>query len=271
MRLLVLLSLFLFSSPCLAAQQLPEWYRVYTFDESMIEMNTSLVTFISKDIARVRFRWTFDQPETLSGEPQLKYKSRLEVLELNCSQRRYRPYHFTFFDTTGEIVRLEENPVDEWLKVSSGSMTERLFTPACKLIKQKTRTAAASSEKTEPKYKVGQMWSYKTRAGEGESYFIVVKIDNDAKLGTIVHVAMRGLKMKNPRSPDGISDKVNHMPFTEDAVNQSALKLLKGKVELPDYEEGYQMWRDAFDAERAGVYTITLAEAVNVMEATLNQ
>ena len=126
-------------------------------------------------------------------------------------------------------------------------------------------------EKSKPKYKAGQMWSYKTRPGEGKSYFIIVKIENDAKLGTIVHVAMRGLKMKNPRSPDGISDKVNHMPFTEDAVNRSALKLLKEKVELPDYEKGYQMWRDAFDAERAGVYTITLAEAVQVMETALNQ
>ena len=115
------------------------------------------------------------------------------------------------------------------------------------------------------------MWSYKARPNEEKSYFIIVKIENDARLGTIVHVAMRGLKMKNPRSPDGISDTVNHMPFTEDAVNRSALKLLKEKVELPDYEEGYQMWRDAFDAERAGVYTITLAEAVKVMETTLNQ
>ena len=132
-------------------------------------------------------------------------------------------------------------------------------------------TSRIRSEKTEAKYKVGQMWSYKARPHEEKSYFIIVKIENDAKLGTIVHVAMRGLKMKNPRSPDGISDTVNHMPFTEDAVSRSALKLLKEKVELPDYEEGYQMWRDAFDDERAGVYTITLAEAVKVMETTLNQ
>jgi mRNA-degrading endonuclease RelE of RelBE toxin-antitoxin system len=271
MRLLVLVSLFIFSSPCLTAQQLPEWYRVYTFDESIIEMNTSLVTVISKDIARVRFRWTFDQPETLSGEPQLKYKSRLEVMEFKCSERRFRPYHLTYFEATGDIVRLEENPVDEWRKVTSGSMMEKLFEPACKLIKKKTRTPVASSEKTTAKYKVGQMWSYKTRAGEEDSYFIIVKIDNDAKLGTIVHIAMRGLKMKNPRSPDGISDKVNHMPFNEEAVNKSALRLLKDKAELPDYEEGYQSWRNAFDAGRAGVYTITLAEAVNVMEESLNQ
>lgn len=132
-------------------------------------------------------------------------------------------------------------------------------------------TRPTQNEKTEVKYKVGQMWSYKARPDEEKSYFIIVKIENDAKLGTIVHVAMRGLKMKNPRSPDGISDTVNHMPFTEEAVKRSSLKLLKEKVELPDYEEGYQMWRDAFDAGRAGVYTITLAEAVKVMEATLNQ
>ena len=127
------------------------------------------------------------------------------------------------------------------------------------------------SEKDELKFKVGQMWSYRARQHEEKSYFIIVKIGHDAKLGTLVHIAMRGLKMKNRRSPDGISDTVNHMPFTEDAVKRSTLKLLKEKVELPDYKEGYQMWRDAFDAERAGVYTITIAEAVKVMEVTLNQ
>lgn len=36
--------LILLSSTFLTAQQLPEWYPVYTFDESIVEMNTSLVT-----------------------------------------------------------------------------------------------------------------------------------------------------------------------------------------------------------------------------------
>jgi hypothetical protein len=136
-------------------------------------------------------------------------------------------------------------------------------------------TSSVSSQQlrdtAESKYKVGQKWSYKARPGEEKSYFIVVKIENHEKLGNIVHIAMRGLKMKNPRSPDGSSDTVNHMPFTEDAINKSALKLLKEKVELPEFEEGYKMWREAFDAGNAGVYTIIVAEAVEVMEATLNQ
>jgi hypothetical protein len=124
---------------------------------------------------------------------------------------------------------------------------------------------------TDSKFKVGQMWSYKTRSGEEKSYFIVEKVESHLKLGNIIHIAVRKLKMQNRRSPDGISEDVNHMPFAEEALNKSAVKVLKEKVDLPDFKDGYQEWRDAFDAGRAGIYTITLAEAVKVMEMTLNQ
>ena len=77
--------------------------------------------------------------------------------------------------------------------------------------------------------------------------------------------------MKNRRSPDGISENVNHMPFAEEAINKSKPKLLKEKVELPSFEEGYRMWRKAFDDGQAGIYTISIAEAVDVMEAGLNR
>lgn len=120
------------------------------------------------------------------------------------------------------------------------------------------------------KFQVGQKWSYHSRPGEEQSYFIVVKIDNDPKLGKIIHIAVRGLKMKNPRSPDGFSNDVNHMPFAEEAIEKSAVKLLKEKVELPGFEEGYRIWREAFDGGRAGIYTITVAEAVTAMESILN-
>jgi hypothetical protein len=128
-----------------------------------------------------------------------------------------------------------------------------------------------SKESMEPKYKVGQTWSYKSRTGEENSYLVILKIETDTKLGKIIHIAMRGLKMKNRRSPDGISEDVNHMPFSETAIEKSGLKLLKEKVDLPDFAEGYRLWREAFDAGQAGIYTITIAEAVSVMEATLNQ
>ena len=129
----------------------------------------------------------------------------------------------------------------------------------------------AQKEPADSKYKVGQQWSYSARPGEEKSYLIIVKIDNDPKLGRIIHIALRGLKMKNPHSPVGISEDVNHMPFLEAAIEKSGLKLMKEKVDLPDFEEGYGMWRKAFDAGNAGAYSITVAEAVEVMEKTLNR
>jgi len=126
-------------------------------------------------------------------------------------------------------------------------------------------------ETNDSKFKVGQKWSYRARAGEESSYFIIVKIDNDPKLGRIIHIAMRGLKIKNPRSPDGLSESVSHMPFAEEAIEKSEVKLLQEKVDLPDFEEGYRLWREAFDAGRGGIYTITVADAVTVMETILNR
>lgn len=155
MKLTFLPFVLLLASTRLAAQQLPEWYRVYTFDESMIEMNTSQVTFGGKDTGRVRFRWTFDRPETLSGEPQVKYKTRLEVMEFNCSDKRYRLYDVTLFDSAGKTIRHEEmNPPVEWRTVASGSMMEKLFGPACILIEKRTHppppvSPVASSEAIE--------------------------------------------------------------------------------------------------------------------------
>lgn len=134
-----------------------------------------------------------------------------------------------------------------------------------------TTLMAAHQGEIEPELKVGQKWSYSARPGEEASYFIIVKIDNDAKLGKIIHISMRGLKIKNPHSPDGFSSDVGHLPFAEEAIRKSGLKLLKEKVDLPEFKDGYRMWREAFDSGRAGVYSITVAEAVGVMETTLNR
>jgi hypothetical protein len=176
MKFMFLPFVILLSSTSLPAQQLPEWYRVYTFDESIIEMNTSLVTFISKDVYRVRFRWTFDHPEALNGEPQVKYKSRLEVMEFNCSEQRYRPYHLTFFDAAGNIVRLEEmHPPREWRTVTFGSVMEKLFAPACELIKQKTRPPGASSDAIELEKAARFALSFSQRLEQAKDFKPIIK------------------------------------------------------------------------------------------------
>ena len=122
---------------------------------------------------------------------------------------------------------------------------------------------------TESKYKVGQVWSYKTRPTEKKSSLIVLKVEHHPKLGNIIHIALRDLKLSKPNGD--FIETAGHLPFAEEAINKSVVKLLKEKADIPDYEEGYGMCKEAFDAGKAGVYTITVAEAVDVMEATLNQ
>src|ERR1700720_2820558 len=176
MKAIVLTFVFLLSPTSLTAQQLPEWYRVYTFDESIIEMNTSIVTFISKDITRVRFLWTFDQPEELSGDPQLKYKSRLEVMEFNCSERRYRPYHLTFLDTAGNILRVEEmHPPREWRTVTSGSMMEKLYAPACELIKRITHPPVSDNDAIELEKVAKYAFSFSQRLEQAKDFKPVIE------------------------------------------------------------------------------------------------
>jgi len=55
------------------------------------------------------------------------------------------------------------------------------------------------------------------------------------------------------------------MPFARSALERSITKLLHDSVALPDYEEGYQRWKNA----QGGAYTITVREALDVIERTL--
>jgi hypothetical protein len=136
MRLTLLPFLLIVSTISLSAQKQSEWSRVYTLDEAIVEMNTTLVTRISEDITRVRFRWTFHQPQVGSGKPQLEYKSRLEVMEFNCAKREYRPYHFTYFDALGNTMRIDEKP-REWRRAYVMDLTGKLLESACNLIAKK--------------------------------------------------------------------------------------------------------------------------------------
>lgn len=126
-----------------------------------------------------------------------------------------------------------------------------------------------TTETNKSKYKVGQVWSYKTRPQEPNSTFTVVKVESSEKLGTIVHVSLQGLKVKNSRHKNGFSDTVSHMPFSEKAIDQSVTKLVKENADLPDYQEGYNQWKQAFDAGKGGIFTITVAEAIEVIEKPL--
>lgn len=121
-----------------------------------------------------------------------------------------------------------------------------------------------------PNFAIGQIWRYQTRPSEPHAQLTIVKIDQIADV-TIVHISLAGLRIINPHVPDGYGESVGHMPIGADALKSSVTQLVGQADVLPDYEEGYQTWKAAFDAGEGGFFTIGLAECIGYMETAINQ
>src|SRR4051812_9994930 len=95
--------------------------------------------------------------------------------------------------------------------------------------------------------KVGQVWSYNNPKGEEKSTLVVVHIDYFPNAGAVVHISLLGLAVKNPQAPGGLSDSIQHLPMSREAMDSSVTKLLSTSNALPEFRHGYGDWRRAFD------------------------
>jgi hypothetical protein len=110
------------------------WRRVYTGEESLIEVNVPSLTLDVGYILRVRFRTVLSKPETLKEKPETKYKSRLETVEFKLTEKRYRFQEIVLLDSAGKTVQAyEANAAEEWRVLKYGGMMQRLFDAARQL------------------------------------------------------------------------------------------------------------------------------------------
>jgi hypothetical protein len=159
-------ALLLMSSVLSAAQEKKEkWQRVYTGEDSIIEIDISKVTFVEYNVSRkvtfsyktgrVAFRTILSKPEAMNGDPAVKYKTRLETIEFQCNETsnvelkrypplavgQYRHYETTLLDDKGKVVKTYgRGASQEWKEVKFGSMMDKLAGSACNLIDEKRRT-----------------------------------------------------------------------------------------------------------------------------------
>ncbi len=130
---------------------------------------------------------------------------------------------------------------------------------------EKKKSCPAPQTAKDEKFHPGQVWQYKPRAGEENSFLTVLKVESVPKLGTIVHVRVDKIRLKNcAGGPE--PETIEHMPFSREAIERSVTKLTKDFGDVPDFQFGYDQWRAAC----GGVYTITVAEIVQVNQATFN-
>jgi len=110
----------------------------------------------------------------------------------------------------------------------------------------------------------GQVWEYRTRPGDEGSLLKIQKIEvlpEFVETGPIYHVSIIGLHF--PGLP--VEGKLQHAPFSKVSLDMSVIKLSKSKSEFPDVGAVIAEWK----AGHGGVFTVTVAEAVNFAEQTM--
>ena len=130
-------------------------------------------------------------------------------------------------------------------------------------------TVAPLQDVTTSKYKVGQVWAYQTRPHEPNSLLTVVKVELQHGTAVAVHIHVDGLNLKPAESGGLPGTTASHLPFSEEALDTSVISMVDHVVVLPDFEEGYMIWREAFLEGNAGIFSVTVAEVMDFIESTM--
>ena len=142
-------------------------------------------------------------------------------------------------------------------------MLRRAFLIAYLLLTMQLATAADFSQ--------GQVWSYRTRPSEPESSVLINLVETDPRFGKIFHISVRGVLVKNKQAPSGITTELPHFPVSRGTLEKSLVALQGRDSPNPDYREGYETWKQAFDAGRAGVFDASVAEIVDLIEGVVSK
>ena len=124
---------------------------------------------------------------------------------------------------------------------------------------------------TSVEFTEGQVWRYRTRAGEEDSRLVIGKVDTAPGIGVTVHVKLTRLRLRSPAAPDVVQTELAHAPIAETYMAASVTALTDETADLEGFREGYEIWLRLFVQGEAGVFTITPAEVVDYVEAQFAQ
>jgi hypothetical protein len=110
----------------------------------------------------------------------------------------------------------------------------------------------------------GQVWKYKTRQGEQASTLTILKVESYKDLGRVIHIRVDSIRMINPLKGNVVTD-IPHLPFKEDAVQKSVTELVRKSPEIPEFQEGYDTWKSAYLAGKAGAFDTTVSATLTAM------
>ena len=121
--------------------------------------------------------------------------------------------------------------------------------------------AASTGQAAPARYAEGQVWEYRTRAGDEGSLIKIQRIEKDpalAVVGPIFHISVIGFRFRNPR----VAPVLPHAPVSLETLNRSVTRPGRAGAAFPDPDPGIAEWRRA----QGGVYTIGVAEIIGLLD-----
>ncbi len=120
------------------AQEKDKWKRVYTYDDSVIEINEAKLKQIDERAARADFRTVYEDQQPLRGKPGVKYKTRFETIEFRCNSGQYRVVEAKLVDSKGKTIdSYQMTEEEDWKPTNSGGMMQKLLSAACGIMYQR--------------------------------------------------------------------------------------------------------------------------------------
>ena len=123
----------------------------------------------------------------------------------------------------------------------------------------------------DPKYKPGQVWSYRHRYGEEGSTFTVLKVEDIESQGkhweTIIHIRVDNVSIK---LKDGsVRTVIPHIPLPRKSVEESAIELLDPGSNKPNFNSS--TWLTNLRDNEGGIITVSVAKALDIIEEALKR
>ncbi len=114
------------------------------------------------------------------------------------------------------------------------------------------------------KYKVGQVWNYKTRQNEVNSSLTIVSINNDKKEGVIIGVHLSNIKFSRIGNFDEVN--INFLPFSKSALDKSVTTIKEYTEELPDFKTEYDSWKHTDDTSINKCFRSSVIQVLDSIE-----
>ena len=112
------------------------------------------------------------------------------------------------------------------------------------------------------RYREGQVWSYHTRLGDAGSLLKIQHIEGQGDR-LIYHISVIGFHLRKV----GMVPMLPHEPVSQQTLDNSVVSERPDPGTFPSADEGIAEWRRA----HGGVYTITVAETLELLDRTLSQ